>query len=96
MEIQILKYVDWPDVEHYLLDELKKNPEYTRNEANLWRVWLTLHYDTLTHNSYEYTSFEFDYEDAVNDFGDWVLLLEPIIAKLKEELGGEATIRYYW
>ena len=103
---QVLECYDWDDVERFICDELNIVPaqfcvyhEVVGGDCkDLWYVWSTIH-DDLKNGGYSALYLDdIDYlmVRIVEEYGDWVECLRPILVKLRAEIGTSAMIYYHW
>ena len=106
---QVLEYYDWDDVERFICGELNIVPAHFRvyhavvggDYKDLWHVWSKIHFDELIIGRYtelHLSDIDIDYlmKRIVKEFGDWVECLDPILIKLRAEIGESAMIYYHW
>ena len=108
LKASTLTYYDFNDIEKFICKELEIEQKFFRDYHEIiggsykdfWHVWLDLNYDTIHNGGYIDLWFDMVHDrlkDLVNQYGDWILVLEPILEKLENEVDSEyICINYSW
>lgn len=93
IEQYTLQYYLWDDIEQFFCDQLKIKPSQFRDyheviggeHKDLWHVWSTLNCSDIRNDSY-ITHWEavLNWDQAEEEYGEWVKSLAPIITQLFE------------
>lgn len=97
----------WDDVEAFICEKLYISQNKFRDYHEVvggdykdwWHVWITLVFENVRNDSYD-TIYKdvLDFDSAQEEYGDWIMVLKPIIDQLFTEYGddGKMTIYYSW
>ncbi len=108
LKAKVLTYYDFNDIEKFICDELGIEQKFFRDYhkvvggayKDFWHVWLSLHYDEIENGSYQDLYFDMVYDrlqELKDRYGDWILVLEPVLKKLEEQVKEDCiTISYFW
>ena len=108
IEAKTLTYYDFYDVEKYICQELGIEQILFRDYhkvvggpyKDFWHVWIDIHYGEIQNGAYETLWFDMAYERLIKlkeRYGDWIMVLEPVLKKLQQETEQEyITIQYWW
>jgi hypothetical protein len=102
-----LIYYDFSDIEKFICQELGIEQKFFRDYhkviggsyKDFWHVWLSLHYDDIENGSYENLWFDMVYDrlsELKERYGDWIVVLEPVLKKLEQEAEEDYIIIHYW
>lgn len=107
IEAKTLTYYQFDDVQKYICVELGIEMNQFRDYhkvvggkyKDFWHVWLDLHYGEITNGSY--VSLWFDcipdrLKELESQYGDWILVLVPVLEKLEQEVDSDSIIIHYW
>jgi len=108
LQPKTLAYYDWDDVQQFICDELNITNEQFRDYHEViggsykdwWHVWMSIVYDDVSNDSYRTVWFDIlidvlNEKSTLNEYGDWVLALQPILEKLEQQVGDKKMIVYY-
>lgn len=108
LQPKTLSYYDWDDVQQFICDELHIMGDQFRNYHHViggkykdwWHVWMTIVYDDVTNDSYKRVWFDMmvdklNEEGTLKEYGDWILVLHPILEKLEQQSEDIPMIIHY-
>ncbi len=109
IESHALRYYEWDDIEFFLCAHLGIPDDKFRDYHDLvggkykdwWHVWITLNYDNVSNDSfiavYKDMILSSLVNDAVEEYGDWVLHLKEPLEQLFKTVGEDKIyVHYCW